>query len=173
MNLKYIEYPSFKKEIKKLYTQSFPKNERFPFWILDHSIRKGIATIQAVTENDNFIGMIHIVNCDSSYYLMYFAIDEKFRNKKYGSEILKDLKNKYGTIFLSIEKPYDEISERREQFYLRNGFYKTRFYCTEHNVTYEVLCNNKDYVITNEIHKKRYYNMSNSKIVRFCINRFF
>lgn len=36
MNLKYINYNKnkYKNKIKSLYLNSFPKDERFPFWIL-------------------------------------------------------------------------------------------------------------------------------------------
>ena len=37
MNLKYIDYfkSDYKNYIKKIYTDSFPKSERFPFWVLE------------------------------------------------------------------------------------------------------------------------------------------
>ena len=35
MTLTYIENGEYKNEIEKLYLKSFPKEERFPFWILD------------------------------------------------------------------------------------------------------------------------------------------
>ena len=173
MNFDYESYPKYKKDIKNLYLKAFPKNERFPFWILKHSIKKGKATLNAIVDRDRFIGMNYMVNCDDSFYLMYFAINKELRNKNYGSNVLQDLSEKYGTIFLSIEKPKDELSKRRKGFYLRNGFYETKKYCTEAGVDYEILCNNQNYNITEEIHKKRYDNMTNSKIVKFCMNLIF
>ena len=65
--------------------------------------------------------MSYIVNCNDAYYLMYLAVEPDLRNKKYGSNILQDLKEKYKTIFLSIERPFDEISIKRKKFYLKNG----------------------------------------------------
>ena len=173
MNFDYESYPKYKKDIKNLYLKAFPKNERFPFWILKHSIKKGKATLNAIIYRDRFIGMNYMVNCDDSFYLMYFAINKELRNKNYGSNVLQDLSEKYGTIFLSIEKSKDELSKRRKNFYLRNGFYETKKYCTEVGVDYEILCNNQNYNITEEIHKKRYDNMTNSKIVKFCMNLIF
>lgn len=173
MNVKYIDYYNYKKEIKKLYYESFPKNERFPFWILKHSIKQGKSKLNAIVDENKFIGMNYIVNCDDSFYLMFFAIKKEFRNKNYGSKILKDLNLKYKTIFLSIEEPKEQLSERRKNFYLKNGFFETNKYCFEKGITYEILCNDKDYNITEKIHKKRYNNMTNSKIVKFCINILF
>ena len=34
MTLKYTGNGEYKNEIEKLYLESFPKDERFPFWIL-------------------------------------------------------------------------------------------------------------------------------------------
>ena len=169
MDLKYITYPEYKKEIKKLYIEAFKKKERFPFWIIKHSLINGKSTLNAIVDNDKFIGMIYIVDCDDLYYLMYFAINENFRNKNYGAKVLNDLIKKYGTIFLSIEKPMDELSKRRKKFYLRNGFFETNKYCSEAGIDYEILCSNKHYNITKEIHKKRYSNMIKSKIIKFYI----
>ena len=44
--------------------------------------------------------------------------------KKSRIKKLKNLREKYKTIFLSIEKPKDEISKIRQNFYLRNVFLK-------------------------------------------------
>ena len=173
MDLEYVEYPEYKKKIKKLYKEAFPKNERFPFWILKHSIKSDKSTINAIIEDNKFIGMTYIVDCDNSFYLMFFAIEKESRNKQYGSRVLKDLNEKYGTIFLSIEKPKDTTSEKSKKFYLKNGFHETNMYCSECGVDYEVLCNNKNFDITEELHKKRYSNMTSSKIVSFCINKLF
>lgn len=169
MNFKYISYPEYKENIKTLYFEAFPKNERFPFWILKHSIKKGKAILNSIVDNNRVIGMEYIVDCDDSFYLMYFAINKELRNNNYGTKALEDLNEKYKTVFLSIEKPKDELSQRRKNFYLRNGFYETKKYCTEAGVDYEILCNNKNYNITEEIHKKRYDNMTNSKIVKLCM----
>ena len=39
----------------------------------------------------------------------YLAIDENQRKKGYGSKILKDLREKYKTIILSIERPHKDL----------------------------------------------------------------
>lgn len=71
-------------------------------------------------------------------YIMYFAIDKKYRNKGYGSYILDDLVKKYDNVILSIEKTKNEISLRRKRFYLRNGFYETNKYTIQAKVQYEL-----------------------------------
>ena len=47
MNLQFISYPKYKKKIKKLYLRAFPKKERFPFWVLKHSLSHEKAFLSA------------------------------------------------------------------------------------------------------------------------------
>lgn len=173
MNLKYLNYSKYKNEVKELYHKAFPKIERFPFWILEYTSKENKSILNSILDDNKVVGMEYIVNCDDSYYLMYFAIDEKLRNKNYGSKSLSDLKEKYKTVFLSIEKPDTDLTNRRKDFYLRNGFYETGKYYEDSGVIYEVLCTNKDYIITEEILKKRYSNMSDSKVMRYIIGKIF
>lgn len=175
MDLMYIDYYKFryKDKMKQLYTKAFPKDERFPFWILKHSTKNEKCILNAILEDGKFVGMEYIVNCDDAFYLMYFAIVENIRNRNYGSRILADVKQKYKTIFLSIEKQNDQLSIRRKNFYLRNGFFETNKYYEDNNVMYEVLCTNKDYIITEEVLKKRYSNMTNSRLIKYIIGKMF
>lgn len=160
MNFNYINDLKYKDELEELYLSAFPKEERFSFWILEDCSKEDNSDLYAILDNDKFVGMCYIVNCDGAYYLMYLAIQDELRNKKYGSKILEDLKEKYKTLFLSIDKPIDEISVKRKKFYLRNGFYDTNKYYEDTGVCYEVLCTNIQYEITENIMQKRYINMT-------------
>lgn len=160
MNFNYINDLKYKDELEELYLSAFPKEERFSFWILEDCSKEDNSDLYAILDNDKFVGMCYIVNCDGAYYLMYLAIQDELRNKKYGSKILEDLKEKYKTLFLSIDKPIDKISIKRKKFYLRNGFYDTNKYYEDTGVCYEVLCTNIQYEITENIMQKRYINMT-------------
>ena len=160
MNFNYINDLKYKDELEELYLSAFPKEERFSFWILEDCSKEDNSDLYAILDNDKFVGMCYIVNCDGAYYLMYLAIQDELRNKKYGSKILEDLKEKYKTLFLSIDKPIDEISIKIKKFYLRNGFYDTNKYYEDTGVCYEVLCTNIQYEITENIMQKRYINMT-------------
>ena len=173
MHILYVNYKKYKNEIKKIYYNSFPKIERFPFWILSQTSSANKAELKAIINNNQVIGFYYIVNCDELNYLMYFSIEENMRNKNYGSNVLYDLKSNYKILFLSIEKPNDNLSIRRKAFYLRNGFYETNKYYEDNGVTYEILCTDKNYIITETILKKRYSNMSNSKLMKYIISKIF
>lgn len=160
MYFTYCNNLKYKDKLEKLYLSAFPKEERFPFLILEECSQEDNSDLYAILDNDKFIGMCYIVNCDDAYYLMYLAVESELRNKNYGSKILKDLKQKYKTLFLSIDMAIDEISIKRKNFYLRNGFYDTNKYYQDTGVWYEVLCTNKKYGITDSIMQKRYTNMT-------------
>ena len=161
MNFNYINDLKYKDKLQELYFSAFPKEERFPFWILEECSKEDNTDLYAIIDNNKFVGMCYIVNCDGAYYLMYLAVQEELRNKKYGSKILKDLKEKYKTLFLSIDVQIDEISTKRKNFYLRNRFYETNKYYEDTGVWYEVMCTDNEYYITEDMMMKRYTNMTN------------
>lgn len=94
---------------------------------------------------------------------MYLAVEPSLRNKNYGSIILRKLKEKYKLLFLSVDVPVDNISVRRKNFYLRNGFYDTNKFYEDTGINYEVLCTSNKYEITKDNMSMRYTNMSNNK----------
>lgn len=178
MSLKYIEYSKnkYKNEIKKLYIHSFPKSERFPFWILKECSKSKNVLFNVILDNEKIIGMEYIINYENISYLMYLAVDETKRNKGYGSQILKDLNQEYNTIILSIEKTNKNLrddKQKRKDFYLRNGFNETNKFIKDNGVEYEILCTNREYDITSKILKKRYDKMSNSFIMKYIIGKIF
>ncbi len=162
MILKYINDGKYIKEIEELYLKSFPKDERFPFWVLQECSKENNSDLFAIVDKNMMIGMCYIVKCESAYYLMYLAVKPSLRNKNYGSEILKALKEKYKLLFLSIDEPTDSMSLKRKNFYLRNGFYDTRKFYYDTGVNYEILCTDEKYEITDDIMKMRYTRMTNN-----------
>ena len=173
MDLKYINNVKYMDEIEKLYLEAFPKDERFPFWILEECSKENNSDLYGIIDNDKLIGMCYLVNCSNTYYLMYLAVELNLRNKNYGSKILSDLIEKYQLLFLSIDEPNDSISIRRKNFYLKNGFYDINRVYEDTGINYEILCTDDRYEITDNIMKMRYTNMTNnSKIFDEISNTF-
>ena len=173
MDLKYINNGKYIDEIEKLYLKSFPEDERFPFWILEECSKKNDPDLYAIIDNNRFVGMCYIINCDKAYYIMYLAVEPDLRNKNYGSKILRDLKEKYKLLFLSIDEPINSISIRRKNFYLRNGFYDINRFYEDAGINYEILCTDDKYEITCDIMKMRYTNMTNNlKLLEVISNTF-
>ena len=88
MNLLYINSQEYKDRIEELYLESFPEDERFPFWMLEECSKENNSDLLAIVDNGVFVGMSYIVNCHDAYYLMYLAVEPNLRNKNYGSHIL-------------------------------------------------------------------------------------
>ena len=79
MSLRYINNIEYANEIEKLYLESFPDEERFPFWILDECSKEDNSDLLAILDNNKFIGMCYLVNCNNAYYLMYLAVEPELR----------------------------------------------------------------------------------------------
>ena len=125
-----IEIRDIKKEdllypfIENLLISAFPIQERRD--IVDQRELTNSSQIfynNVVILNDKPIGLITYWDMENFYYIEHFAIDEKNRNKGYGQEVLNILKKTLkAPIVLEAEVPNDEISQRRINFYQRQGF---------------------------------------------------
>ena len=109
---------------------------------------------------------------------MYVAIDKKYRNKGFGSLVLRDLilRQVDASILLCIGRPYAEkgdIKAHRKDFYLRNGFYETSCFIEDSGVEYEFLSSSKERVITENDLKKRYSCMTRNPLMKFIIKNTF
>ena len=109
---------------------------------------------------------------------MYVAIDKKYRNKGFGSLVLRDLilRQADTSILLCIERPSakkEDIKARRKDFYLRNGFYETGCFIEDSGVDYEFLSSSKERIITENDLKKRYSCMTRNPLMKFIIKNSF
>ena len=135
-------------KVKHLFEHAFPVEERPPFsWLfkLDKNQLFG------VEDNDEFIGLISTIEYQDLVYLFFLAVKKCYRGKGYGSQILKDILNKYADkrVFLLAEDPNIPCSNREERnnrinFYLHNGLEKSELKVTEYGVEYIALTNNKE-----------------------------
>ena len=106
------------KFIERIYTESFPPDERRDF----------SDVIRLLEENDDFfivllsdenkaVGFISYWEWNDFSYVEHFAVDSSCRGSGY--ELLKLINN---PAVLEVEKPLDDISQRRIRFYERLGF---------------------------------------------------
>ena len=122
------------RKIKELYFKAFPQNERIPFWFLLWKSKLSFVRFCNIYDGDNWVGFIYLIDHSKLMFILFFAIDEKFRSNGFGTEVIKIVKNLYSEkkIMLSIEK-IDESAEnndiriRRKDFYIRNGFTETDY----------------------------------------------
>lgn len=168
-------------QIKEIYETSFPKSEKFPFWILKQCNKENNVRLDAIIDHDTdkIIGIRFLIFYDDIVYLMYVAIDKKYRNKGFGSLVLRDLVLRQAdtSVLLCIEKPSicekENIKVRRKDFYLRNGFYETGCFIEDSDVEYEFLSSSKERIITENDLKKRYSCMTRNLLMKFIIKNSF
>ncbi|MBQ2881842.1 MAG: GNAT family N-acetyltransferase [Clostridia bacterium] len=129
------------KELKELYIEAFPKEERKTFTFIEQLKKEGKCIVHTFIENENFVGLA-IVLSDEKYALIdYLAVSPKVRSLGIGSKILNELKKRYKgkclflereTILKNCENP--EQRKRRRDFYLRNEFSNSEVYVNVYSV---------------------------------------
>ena len=100
----------FLKFIERIYTESFPPDERRDF-------------SDVISDENKAVGFISYWEWNDFSYVEHFAVDSSCRGSGYGAtamtELLKRINN---PAVLEVEKPLDDISQRRIRFYERLGF---------------------------------------------------
>lgn len=123
--LKITKDSKYVNKIKHIYESSFPEIERIDF---DEIINCKFpnSKLLGIFNDKALIGFSYISTLGDFAYIIYLAIEQEQRNKKYGSEALKEIYNLYKdkTKVLCVEKPVSEadLSTRRIEFYKRNGY---------------------------------------------------
>ena len=140
------------KEILEIYKNSFPKVERFPIILLQlMSHLKGINFV-AFYDDDKLCGFSYFLQNEETVFILFLAVNDKIRSRGYGSQIISWIKDNYPgrKIFLDAEKLDDNAANnnqriKRIEFYKRNGIFQTNQFFTYDNVTYEILCTDKNF----------------------------
>ena len=105
-----------------LYINSFPPEERRDIPSHEIALSYNDYHFDFIIKDNNLVGIMLYWQTDEFIFLEHFAILPSLRNKGYGESALNLLKEKNKTIILEIEPPIDELTIRRLNFYLRNGF---------------------------------------------------
>ena len=131
-------------EIKQLYWDAFPFEERIPFYIMVLvGNGKGVEFL-SIYDDDTWLGFIHTLVGDELSYIFYFAIDNRLRQSGYGSKILHEYKKIHPRLSLAIEpieENSDNIKQRRKrlEFYKKNGFETLDTKVVEMGIEFELM----------------------------------
>lgn len=106
----------------ELYKSSFPEDERRDELEQERILKKDDYHFDLIMDNEYFIGVMLYWETDELIFLEHFATCSEIRGRGYGTKALDLLKAKNKVILLEIEPPVDEITQRRYNFYKRNGF---------------------------------------------------
>lgn len=180
MNLKWSNFFDIKnkKEIKELYIEAFPKEERYPFCIIKKCANNPNVEFYGIYDKEKFVGLSYLLRYEDTIFLFYLAVNKSFRGNGYGAKILSDLLQMYSDkkVILCVERPNKNIQDlkhRRKDFYLRNGFYTTNKFTEDIGVEYEVLCSDKEYVINEKVLKNLFTQMTNKLLLKKLINKIY
>ena len=108
--------------IKSLYENTFPLYERREWIKLLSLLSNSKMQLEAILDEQQFIGFVIWWKLDNWLYLEHFAIERQHRGKQYGEKVLRMLISKANNpLILETELPADETASRRIKFYERAG----------------------------------------------------
>lgn len=144
-------------DVKHVYVDSFPKNERMPFPMMVAMSKLWNTDFLGFYEGDTLCGFVYLAHNSKIVFVMFLAVDKTLRSKGYGSAILQEIQNKYPNkkIIISIEPcdqkcPDIELRKRRKDFYMRNGYKETGYLMKLNSVVQEII------IINGEFNKKQF-----------------
>lgn len=110
--------------MEELLVSSFPTDEyRLLEDLREYTDRTGNFHNNLIFDDDLPIGLITYWEFDRFYYVEHFATNPALRNGGYGKRTLEYLCNYLKRpIVLEVERPIEEMAQRRIQFYQRQGF---------------------------------------------------
>ncbi len=116
---------------KDLFESAFPDEERPPFGELKHrntALFHFMVATNQTDDGDDPVGILTYWTFDEFVYIEHFAIAEQLRNQGLGKVVfLNFLSQQTQQIVLEVEKPHDEVSENRIEFYSSMGLITNPF----------------------------------------------
>ena len=131
-------------DIKQLYMDAFPFEERIPFYIMVSVGKDRGVEFLSIYDDDTWLGFIHTLVGEKLSYIFYFAIDGGLRQSGYGSKIIREYKKIHPKLSLAIEpieEDSDNIKQRKKRlaFYEKNGFETLDTKVVEMGVEFELM----------------------------------
>lgn len=145
--MKFVDAKRYKKQVKDLYREAFPKDEQAPLSFLFFKSGNGRDSFYAVVDKEKFVGLVYTVRIEKLVYVFYLAVKAEERGQGYGGKILKMVRKLYSdcVITLAIEDTdktaADNYQQRLERlrFYEKNGYKQLHIKINEAGVDYELL----------------------------------
>ena len=142
-----------KRKIKEIYKESFPKEDRMPFWLMLIMAKTPDTDFLCFYDKDILCGFVYMATIENMTCILFFAVDNKIRSRGYGKRILDKIQSMYpdNKIILSIDRCDVEANDleqrlRRKKFYLNNGYLETEHFLKIGNKKeQEILIKNGDF----------------------------
>ncbi|WP_455542384.1 GNAT family N-acetyltransferase [Intestinibacter sp.] len=175
MNIKLSDMKTEKQweQVKELYFDAFPKEERKPIEVLRKGIEHRYTKVFVIEDGDrDFAGEVIMMLDRDIAFLDYFAVSPNMRGKGIGSKTLKLLQEKYQNkkFALDIESTRVESDnkkqrESRKQFYISNGMKAMDYTVNVFDFDMEIMAYNCE--LSFEEYHTLYHNLYGEKISRY------
>lgn len=107
---------------------SFPTDEIRTFSEQKELLKRKNYRIFVFKEDEKIIGFIAIYLFKEFVFVEHLAVDKNYRGKQIGTALLKSVgKKEDEVVCLEVELPTTALSERRIEFYKRNGFFLNEY----------------------------------------------
>ena len=140
-------------EIQEIYNsrmrQDFARNELKPLAAVRRAWKRNAYDVFFLTDGETVLGYACFVRNGNHLLFDYFAIAKEYRDKGLGSLFLKQLTEFFARaecVLGEVEDPERAdneneraVRERRLQFYIRNGYIKTKVISNVFGVDYRIL----------------------------------
>lgn len=135
-----------KQELREIYQNhmmnDFPDDERKPLSIIESRFKKNQTHCLVYLEEDVIKGYAILESCQKSLLMDYFAVIKSYRNQGIGTKFLCEMKEyfrEYDALFVESECAYNEISQKRLDFYQKAGFVISGVQVHLYHVDYELM----------------------------------
>ena len=135
-----------KQELRDIYQDymmnDFPDDERKPLNVIESRFKKNQNYCLVYFEEDVIKGYAILETGQKSLLMDYFAVIESYRNQGIGTKFLCEMKEyfrEYDALFVESECAYDEISQKRLDFYQKAGFVISGLQVHLYHVDYELM----------------------------------
>ncbi len=111
-------------EIAEIYVSAFPEEERRPLRAQAVAARRPQALFYRIVREGQTVGLFTAWELREVVYGEHFAMGPRVRAQGLGTKVLRTIMRTTGKpLFGEVEPPTDELTTRRLNFYLREGFY--------------------------------------------------
>ena len=163
-----------KKLMEQLYEDTYPKERRLPFKMLESISKENYGvTFDVIYEDATPLGFMYLVQLEGIMYLMYFAVRGEYRgNEKVASEI-HNLAIIHENVIACTDEYISNGSSWQQQYLIEHGFHKTGAQIIECREPLNVLSTLDGYVPTEDIVKQRHAGLSEDLIDKMIIKKLF
>lgn len=150
--------------VEKLIQSSFPPDEQESMEDLLKMAAKPMVNFMACYNDEEFCGMIYVVESSGTLFVLYLAVPDELRSKGYGAAIITAVRERFDNkdVVLHVEQP-DKTKDNYEQrirrirFYEKLGFKDTGYRIDSEETVFYLMSTAKEYNVDTYMELMREY----------------